>query len=151
MGSTPTLGTILEYKYSSMTQFSHKARRYGYKLKQRFREDPFSTLVLYALFFSAIFLIFAFRGLIATIFIKPIGIINPGNRPAAEQTVQNTEENKDQEQTTAVKSSGTYTVRSGDTLYGIAQDLEIGWEELAALNNLEPPYSLSVGQELKLP
>lgn len=133
-----------------MAQLPHKARRYGYRLKQRFREDPFSTLVLYALFFSAIFLIFAFRGLIATIFIKPIGIINPGNRPAVEQTVQNTEENTNQD-TIPVESSGTYTVRSGDTLYGIAQDLEIGWEDLAALNNLEPPYSLSVGQKLKLP
>lgn len=133
-----------------MTPLSHKARRYGYRIKQRFREDPFSTLVLYALFFSAIFLIFSFRGLIATVFIKPIGVINPGSEPTAEQTAPATEGSGTQS-TIPLKSTGTYTVKSGDTLYGIAQDLEINWEDLAALNNLESPYSLSVGQELKLP
>jgi len=133
-----------------MVPIPHKARRYGYKLKQRFREDPFSTLILYALFFSAVFLIFAFRGLIATVFIKPIGIINPANQPVLEQTATETDETKSGN-IIPLKSTGTYTVKSGDTLYGIAIALQIDWEELAALNGIEPPYSLSVGQELKLP
>lgn len=133
-----------------MAQIPHKARRYGYRIKQRFREDPFSTLVLYALFFGAIFLIFAFRGLIATIFIKPIGIINPGSQPAVESSLDESS-NLTGSDKIPLKSTGIYTVKSGDTLYGIADALEVDWEELAAINEVGPPYSLSVGQELKLP
>jgi len=140
-----------------MTRFQHKIRRYGYKTKQRFREDPFSVMILYALFFSAIFLIFAFRGLIATIFIKPIGIINPNNKPVTESVVpietdtEVIEDEGNNSNTIVLQSTGIYMVKSGDTLAGIGADLNIDWKDLAELNEIEPPYSLSVGQELKLP
>ena len=132
-------------------EMSHRTRRYGYRLKQRFREDPFSILVLYALFFSAIFLIFAFRGLIATVFIKPMGIINPGTdrfeptAPAADAT------DAGDADTLNLKSTGTYTIKAGDTLAGVAAALELNWQELAELNKIAPPYSLAVGQVLQLP
>lgn len=132
-----------------MTRISHTARRYRYKLKRRFQEAPFSTMVLWALFFSAIFLLFAFRGLIATMFIRPSGIINPQTNTVVEDTVPVTE--TDDSDTLKLKSTGIYTVQSGDTLYGIAVEIGTTTAELAKLNNLEPPYSLSVGQELKLP
>lgn len=48
-------------------------------------------------------------------------------------------------------SGETYTVKSGDTLYGIANRLDILWKDLAELNGIKEPYTLSVGQELKLP
>jgi len=135
-------------------EMSHKTRRYGYRLKQKFREDPFSIIVLYALFFSAIFLIFAFRGLIATMFIKPIGVINPGTHEFSTSTSPDNTVATDSagnQSTLKLQSTGTYTVKSGDTLAGVAADLNLDWKDLAKLNNIESPYSLSVGQELQLP
>lgn len=137
-----------------MAKLSHKIRRYGYRTKQRFREDPYSTMILYALFFSAIFLIFAFRGLIATIFIKPIGVIDLEPDSAVESLVEDKTNTEVEEFTPApviLSSTGVYTVKSGDSLAGIGADLSIDWKDLALLNGIEPPYSLSVGQELKLP
>ncbi|RLC37937.1 hypothetical protein DRH29_00795 [candidate division Kazan bacterium] len=140
-----------------MAKLSHKIRRYGYRTKQRFKEDPFSVLILYALFFSAVFLIFAFRGLIATIFIKPIGVINSNDRSTVESVIPvstDTEVTKSEgndSEPIILQSTGIYTVKSGDTLAGIGADLNIDWKDLAELNGIEAPYSLSVGQELKLP
>lgn len=62
-------------------------RAYKQHVAERFRQEPFPTLVIYALFLSLIFLLFAFRGLIITFFIPPIGVEkaspNPGT-PSAE-------------------------------------------------------------------
>lgn len=138
-----------------MVELPHRARRYGYRVQKRFREDPFSVIVLYALFFSLIFLIFAFRGLIATVFIKPLGIINPslnGLPTANTETSTNSIPNSaDDSGSFTLRSTQKYTVKTGDTLYSIADALNLEWKELAALNELQPPYDLSVGQELKLP
>ena len=119
-------------------EMSHRTRRYGYRLKQRFREDPFSIIVLYALFFSAIFLIFAFRGLIATMFIKPIGVINPGTYQFDVTTNPDdtATDSAGNQSTLKLQSTGTYTVREGDTLAGIAAALELDWKDLAVLNHL---------------
>lgn len=45
----------------------------------------------------------------------------------------------------------TYRVKSGDTLSGIAGQFGIGWQDLAAANNLTSRSTLSVGQELVVP
>ena len=45
----------------------------------------------------------------------------------------------------------TYTVRPGNTLYGIAQFFGTTVGELARANGLEPPYTIYPGQELLLP
>lgn len=48
-------------------------------------------------------------------------------------------------------SAGThYTVQRGESLYQIAQDHNRGYQELAAWNNLRPPYELRVGQKLQV-
>lgn len=44
----------------------------------------------------------------------------------------------------------TYTVRKGDTMFLIAYISGLDIKELAALNNMKEPYSLSVGQTLKV-
>jgi TolB protein len=44
-----------------------------------------------------------------------------------------------------------YTVRPSDTLYGIAKRWEIPVESLIAANNLSPPYTIYVGQQLSVP
>ncbi len=44
----------------------------------------------------------------------------------------------------------TYTVKEGDTLAGIGLELGVPWESIAELNELEPPYALTVGQVLDI-
>lgn len=44
-----------------------------------------------------------------------------------------------------------YTVRSGDTLYGISRRWEIPADSLIAANNLKPPYTIYIGQQLSVP
>jgi LysM repeat protein len=48
-------------------------------------------------------------------------------------------------------SSGTYTVRKGDTLWGIAEDHDTTIAKLVTLNKIENPNELSVGAKLKVP
>ncbi len=48
-------------------------------------------------------------------------------------------------------SGGTYTVKRGDTLYGISRTTTgTSVRDLARLNNISPPYTIEVGQKLKL-
>jgi len=62
-------------------------------------------------------------------------------------------ETEEQEPSTepSVTEGSTYIVKEGDTLAGIGLELGIPWEDIAQINNLEPPYLLMVGQELVIP
>lgn len=51
----------------------------------------------------------------------------------------------------AAPVSGTYVVQEDEYLSGIADALGYDWHELATLNGLAEPYTLSVGQVLQLP
>jgi membrane-bound lytic murein transglycosylase D len=51
----------------------------------------------------------------------------------------------------AAASARTYTVRSGDTLYSIAQRHGVTPGAIADLNGLRDRHKLSVGQQLRLP
>lgn len=44
-----------------------------------------------------------------------------------------------------------YTVKSGDTVYGIAQKYGVGTEQLIRINNLTEPNKLLIGQSLIIP
>ena len=44
-----------------------------------------------------------------------------------------------------------YTVRSGETLSGIARRLDVGLTELAKANDIGEPYRLQAGQKLRVP
>ena len=57
-----------------MRRYEKLSRKYKYRMKQKYAEDPFAFLVLWSLFFSAIFLIFAFRGLIAAMFMPKVDV-----------------------------------------------------------------------------
>lgn len=46
---------------------------------------------------------------------------------------------------------GVYQVRAGDNLLAIARELDMPMRQIATLNDLEAPYRLRVGQELRLP
>lgn len=45
----------------------------------------------------------------------------------------------------------TYTVNKGDCLSLIGQRLNINWKDIANLNGLSHPYTIYIGQKLKLP
>jgi lipoprotein NlpD len=44
-----------------------------------------------------------------------------------------------------------YTVKKGDTLYGIGLEYGFDYKEIAQHNDIPPPYVIRVGQQLKLP
>lgn len=44
----------------------------------------------------------------------------------------------------------TYAVQKGDTLYGIALEHGFDYKEVAEWNGIEPPYTIRIGQQLKL-
>jgi nucleoid-associated protein YgaU len=44
-----------------------------------------------------------------------------------------------------------YTVNPGDTLIDIGTALHVNWKDLAALNNICPPYTIHPGQKLRIP
>lgn len=48
------------------------------------------------------------------------------------------------------EASSTYTVKSGDTIYGIAWQNRVDFRDLAQLNGISPPYRLEPGQQLRL-
>lgn len=43
-----------------------------------------------------------------------------------------------------------YTVQKGDTLYAISLEYGYDYKEIAEWNGIEPPYTIKVGQQLKL-
>ncbi len=45
---------------------------------------------------------------------------------------------------------GVYTVRKNDTLYSIAWRYDLEYRDLAAINNISPPYLIHPGQRLRL-
>jgi LysM repeat protein len=47
-------------------------------------------------------------------------------------------------------SSGYHTVAAGDTLYNIAKRYGQTIAQVAALNNIQPPYTISLGQRLQV-
>lgn len=49
------------------------------------------------------------------------------------------------------ESSGTYTVKSGDTLWGIGQKYQVNYMKIAQENNISSPYIIRPGQVLKIP
>jgi len=44
-----------------------------------------------------------------------------------------------------------YTVKAGDTIATVAEILGVDWKELANANDIEPPYTLSIGQNIIKP
>jgi len=132
-----------------MSRLKRQARRYTYKMQYKYRQDPFAFMVLWALFFSAVFLIFAFRGLIATAFITKIDIDE--SMILTDSSIEESDSNFIETEADKPDNKDIYTVQGGDTLFSIGIRLDKDYKEIAKLNNIEPPYSLSVGQELKLP
>ena len=52
---------------------------------------------------------------------------------------------------TAANNDAVYTVKSGDTLYGIALKYNTTYQELAKYNNISNPSIIYVGQKIRIP
>lgn len=69
---------------------------------------------------------------------------------AAQQNGPSQVQVRDLTMSRAHSSASSYTVASGDTLYGIAWRHDMDYRELAQLNDIGPPYRLQPGQQLRL-
>lgn len=68
---------------------------------------------------------------------KPTGIIYADSEPDIGKTYKN--------------ADGTYTVKSGDSLWMIGKRLGVNYLEIAKANDLHSPYVIHPGQVLKMP
>lgn len=48
------------------------------------------------------------------------------------------------------ENTTTYVVKKGDTLSGIATKYKTTWKKLAELNNIKSPYTIVIGQKIKI-
>ena len=62
-----------------------------------------------------------------------------------------TETIKKEETNVSNSNETTYKVKSGDTLSKIGTKLGVNWKDIASLNNIKSPYTIKVGQTLKIP
>ncbi|MFK5634597.1 MULTISPECIES: LysM peptidoglycan-binding domain-containing protein [unclassified Ornithinimicrobium] len=68
-----------------------------------------------------------------------------------QQAGQEAEADTDRAEEKVEKTHRTYTVKSGDTLSGIAAREGVSWQEMARLNNLDNPDLIYPGQVFKVP
>ena len=47
-------------------------------------------------------------------------------------------------------TNNVYTVVKGDTLSGIGRKFNLDWKQIASLNGIKFPYTIRIGQQLKL-
>lgn len=80
---------------------------------------------------------------------SPVPVPTPALKPAR-TVVASARPTPVQAQQATPRTAGV-TVRRGDTIYGIARRYSAPLEEMIALNRLDPPYLLAVGQSLSLP
>jgi len=52
---------------------------------------------------------------------------------------------------TAIDSGKTYVVAKGDTPVNIAKKLKVSYDELLAINHIDDPHKLQIGQKLLIP
>ena len=58
---------------------------------------------------------------------------------------------KDQHANTPASSGKTYVVKKGDNPVTIAKRLKVSYDDLLALNHIEDPHKLQIGQKLLIP
>jgi len=115
------------------------------------KKGSFVTFSMAAMLIVAIILlVIAFRGLFL-----PGGHLEEevkDKTKSEEQSAPPADEIAEEETKKEEKKSGVeYIVQAGDTLSLIAEKYQVDWEEIAAANNLEAPYSIAVGQKLIIP
>jgi LysM repeat protein len=93
----------------------------------------------------------------ANIFYQLHGAHSPSSEHPAANSTQNSNNQTVQQvlgaysQDSSQVQTTVYTVQKGDTLFNIAQTHNLDWQVIAVLNNLQQPYNLKIGMQLKLP
>lgn len=100
------------------------------------------AVVLFVVFITVTVLIF---------FLAVKGIFDKGDEKSAIEEVVTEETTEESTEGSDTSEESIYIVEAGDTLYAIGIELGADWQEIADINNIEPPYSLSTGQELIIP
>jgi lipoprotein NlpD len=67
----------------------------------------------------------------------------PQSKPATKPVAKNTEAGNDWR-------PDSHIVKKGDTLFGIGLEYGVDYKEIAAANNIAPPYPIQIGQKLDL-
>lgn len=80
---------------------------------------------------------------------RPLGADSDGVAPPTAQVVAPTP--PPTPTPTSTPEAFIYVVREGDTLGSIADEFGITWQEIDAINELENPNVLSIGQEVEIP
>lgn len=92
------------------------------------------------------------RGIFLALLLVVAGIyffLNSGGQPTQKQPQP--KQILGDEQEAPEPQYALYKVKKGDTLFNLSQNLNITWQTLAEINNLEEPYILKIGQEIKIP
>ena len=76
--------------------------------------------------------------------------LTPEPEPEPDDVLDIPEYKNDELNIPARATAGNVVVRRGDTLYSIARENNTTVEELARVNNLREPYTIKIGQTLKL-
>lgn len=50
-----------------------------------------------------------------------------------------------------LQNGAIHKVKKGETIQSIADEYQLKWQKLAVVNRIKPPYTLSVGSELRVP
>jgi hypothetical protein len=96
--------------------------------------------------FGALFLVVAV-GLTARTLTLLLGHTNPAANNSGPQVLGASDEQNGNANLQFID----YKVQKGDTLFNLSQKYNISWTTLATLNNLESPFTLKLGQTLKIP
>lgn len=78
-------------------------------------------------------------------------VVDETEKTELEETITEEPVKEEPKEETTTADYITYTVKSGDTLSGIANDHGLTSSELADYNNISDVHSLQIGQTLKIP
>lgn len=78
-------------------------------------------------------------------------VVDPKPTDPTKPVVKPVEPTNPETPATTVPQISAYTVKAGDTLYGIASKYGTTWEKLASYNKLKNPHLIYPGQKIKIP
>ncbi len=91
------------------------------------------------------------RGIIILVIIIGLGIYAVARPAKTNKQQASPKQILGEQQPASVPQYLVYKVKKGDTLFNISQRYSVSWQTLAEINNLVGPYTLKIGQEIKIP
>lgn len=91
------------------------------------------------------------RGIVAFILLVGVGIYIFAKPHADKQAAEPAPKQILGEQEASEPQYASYTIKKGDTLFNLAQRYSVSWQTLAQINDLQAPFTLKIGQQIKVP